>query len=94
MLGVLIEQLVIRLGGANLVIVDLLNLILGRGLLTLLGGVIGAIIEAVTLPRGSGELGPHDMVVSQFARREVNDINLLPVAAGARDGVGEILLVV
>ncbi len=67
----------------------------GVGELLAVGGfLVGAVVEAVALPCGSGELGPFDMVVKQLASLCVHDIYFGPVAAAARDGVGGVFPVV
>ena len=80
---ILIEQHIVRLGRANLVIVYLLHLVDIRELLALLRGIVGTVVEAVAQPAGSRELRPFDMVAGQLSRLHVDDIELLPVAARA-----------
>ena len=75
-------------------IVYLHGLVDVRELLALHGGIVGGIEEPVALPGCSGELGPLNVVAGQLARLQVDDVELLPVAARARDGIGGILAVV
>ena len=67
---------------------DLVALVLHGELVPFLGDAVGAVEEAVALPGRSGELGPLDVVFQQFAGLHVHYVELLPVAAAARDAVG------
>ena len=89
---VLILDVVLALGSAQLVVIYLLELVLGR--LGVFGGVIAAVEEAVTQPLGIGELGPNDVVVEHAVFLQVLDEDLVPVTAAAGDDVGQIAAVI
>ena len=78
---ILVEQHVLRLRGAHLVIVNLHALVDVRELLTLRGTVVRAVVESVAQPCCSRELGPFNMVAGQLSCLQVDDVELLPVAA-------------
>ena len=56
--------------------------------------IVGRIVETVAVPGCTRELGPLDMVIGQLSRLQVDDVELLPVAAGARHSVSHVLAVV
>ena len=91
MLAVLVDEAVGRLGLAQLVVVDLLELVLRR-VDTLLRGVVGAVIEALRIgrPGGAGELHPVDAVVGQLSRRGIHHTDFDPVRARRRGGIGHV----
>ena len=91
--GVHIEQLVIALGRADAVVVNLVAFVHRRELLAL-HGVVGAVVESVALPCRAAEFRPHDMVVEGLARGGVEHIELQPVGPAARDAIGHVLAVV
>ena len=88
----LILYVVLRLYCAELVIKDLVELVLRR--LGVFGGIVGAVEETVAEPLGIGELGPGDVVGKCLTGYEVEDKDLVPVAAVARYHVGQISAVV
>ena len=89
---VLILDVVLALGSAQLVVIHLLELVFGR--FGILGSVIAAVEEAVAQPLGIGELGPHDVVVEHTVLLQVLDKDLVPVTAAAGDDVGQVAAVV
>ena len=64
-------------------IIDLVTRVHVRVLLTLHRSVVGAVVETVALPGGTSKLGPLNVVLRQLARLQVDDENLLPVAAAS-----------
>ena len=76
---VLIEQYILRLRRSYLVVIDLVPLIDIGKLLPLHGQVIGTVIKAVAVPCRARELCPLDVIVEQFPRLGIHDIELLPV---------------
>ena len=75
--------------------IDFLDLVLAAvGAYTLGGSIVSAVVEPVTLPCGSGEFGPLNVVRQQLAGGGVHNIKLLPVAAASGNGVCEVLSVV
>ena len=91
---VFVDQLVFGLCGAETVEVDLLEFIFGgvgagaRG-----GGIVAAVIEPSVAPAGSAELDPFDFVGELSARGDLHDMDIDPVRARFRDGVGGIAVV-
>ena len=51
--GILVEQHILALGRAHLVVVYFLHLVDVRELLALFGGIVGTIVETVAQPRGT-----------------------------------------
>ena len=93
--GVGEEELVIGLGSANLVVVDLVDLVLAAELVAVAGGgVVGAVVEAVAAPGCSGELGPDNVVFQELTGLGVHYVDLFPVASAAGDGVCGVLAVI
>ncbi len=94
MILVLIHKLVVALGSSYFVIVDTMVFVGVGELLAVDGFVVGAVVEAVALPCGIGELGPFDVVGQQLLGFGVHHIDFGPVRAAARNGVGGVLAVV
>ena len=82
-LRILVEQHVLALWSAHLVVVNLLRGIDVRELLASFRTVVGTIVEAVSLPGSTGEFCPFYMVLCQLPGLHVDDVELLPVAAAA-----------
>ena len=82
-LRILVEQHVLALWSAHLVVVNLLRGIDVRELLASFRTVVGTIVEAVSLPGSTGEFCPFYMVLRQLPGLHVDDVELLPVAAAA-----------
>ena len=92
---ILEEQHVVFLQCAQAVVVDFLHLVDVGELLSLLGCVVGTVEKAVLIPLRPRELAPLDVVGSgELAGGNVHHVDLHPVAAAARDGVGAVLSVV
>ena len=85
-------DVVLALRCAQFVVLDLVELVLGR--LGILGCVIAAVEEAVAQPLCVGELGPDDVVIQLLSSVEVNDKDFVPVAAIAADDIGHVSSIV
>ena len=91
---ILVEQPVFALRCAQFVVVYLVGGVHIAVFFAFRGRIVGTVIEAVALPRCPRELGPLDVVVEQAARDGIHHVELLPVAAAARDAVSGIFAVV
>ena len=76
---VLVNQLVVRLRRADLVVIDLVILVLRRQLLARLGSRIAAVEEAVVLPGDAGDLHPLQFVRQRLPARDVHHVEVVPV---------------
>ena len=85
-----INQLVIRLLGAEAVVINLHELVfVGKRLARFVHGV-AAIKEAVAVPSGTGEFGPSDGVFQQLVVFQIFHADGAPVGAAFRDFVGQV----
>ena len=69
-LGVLVDELVLRLRRADAMVKDLVVLVDRRELLALLRLRVAAVVEAVAAPRDTRHLDPLDLVGERLARRQ------------------------
>src|SRR5690349_9047833 len=80
MIVVFKDQDVFRLWRTNLVIVGLLVLVLLRHLLAFRWRWIATVVKTfIAFPRSARELYPFDFVIERLARRDIKDVNLIPV---------------
>ena len=91
--GVLEEEHIVFLVGAQLVVIDFLYLVHVREFLAFFRRIVGTVEETVLQPVRTGELAPVDMVVEQTARLNVLHVDFHPVGTAARNGVGSIAAV-
>ena len=87
------DQFVLALGRAQLVEVHAVEGVLGTELRAIRSRV-PAIIEAVAHPARAGELDPFQHVARFFARCQVHDADLLPIAAGRIAHHHDVLVVI
>ena len=91
MLVVFIDQHIFGLGRANLVIINLLKLVLGRHLFACGRRGIAVVVKAfVAVPRGAGEFHPLEMIAKRLFRRDIQNVDIVPVRAAFRDAVADV----
>ena len=91
---VLVDEAVGRLRRAELVVVDLLELVLVR-IDALLGGIVGTVVETLRVgrPRGAGVLHPLNAVFGQRSRSGIHHPDLDPVRTGCGRRIGQVAAV-
>ena len=94
LIGLLVYENVVGLGGAETMEVYAVVFIGVAELLAFFRGRICAVVETVALPVGTGEFRPLDMVGEELLCIGVHHVNLGPVGATARYGIGGVASVV